>query len=98
MWINYNYVSAQVISLGISSYQLSTAQNELGVVLAQSVAGKLLHFSIFILISINYIGYTMVPISWEEMMCPHTKVTRLFIQYLTMWKMIEYRKCAKPME
>ncbi|KAI8927276.1 hypothetical protein BC831DRAFT_452930 [Entophlyctis helioformis] len=60
-------VRAQVISLGDArSYHLSTAQNELGVVFAQSMA-----------------GYTMIPISWEEMVCPKTKV-------------IEFRKCAKP--
>jgi exosome complex component CSL4 len=28
-------------------------------------------------------GETMIPISWQEMQCPRTKV-------------IEYRKCAKP--
>ncbi|KAI9197053.1 uncharacterized protein BJ171DRAFT_522997 [Polychytrium aggregatum] len=28
-------------------------------------------------------GHTMVPISWEEMICPYTKV-------------VEHRKCAKP--
>ncbi|KAL2919930.1 hypothetical protein HK105_200847 [Polyrhizophydium stewartii] len=60
-------VRARVISLGdAKSYFLSTAENELGVVFAQSMA-----------------GYTMVPISWEEMVCPKTKV-------------IEFRKCAKP--
>ncbi|KAJ8326631.1 hypothetical protein O5D80_005365 [Batrachochytrium dendrobatidis] len=62
-------VRAKVLSLGDArSYHLSTAQNELGVVFAQSLA-----------------GCTMVPISWEEMVCPKTKVT-------------EYRKCAKPTE
>ncbi|KAJ1961195.1 hypothetical protein IWQ62_003951 [Dispira parvispora] len=60
-------VRAQVISLGDArSYYLSTARNELGVIMAQSEAGE-----------------TMVPISWEEMQCPATKL-------------IEYRKCAKP--
>ncbi|KND01660.1 exosome non-catalytic core subunit CSL4 [Spizellomyces punctatus DAOM BR117] len=28
-------------------------------------------------------GYTMIPVSWEEMICPKTKV-------------VEHRKCAKP--
>ncbi|KAJ1650017.1 hypothetical protein IWQ61_009067 [Dispira simplex] len=60
-------VRAQVISLGDArSYYLSTARNELGVIMAQSEAGE-----------------TMIPISWEEMQCPTTKL-------------IEYRKCAKP--
>ncbi|KAJ3045140.1 hypothetical protein HDV00_011866 [Rhizophlyctis rosea] len=60
-------VRAQVISLGDArSYYLSTAQNELGVIFAQSLA-----------------GHTMIPISWEEMVCPKSKV-------------IEFRKCAKP--
>ncbi|KAI8898683.1 hypothetical protein BC833DRAFT_588837 [Globomyces pollinis-pini] len=62
-------VHAKVISMGDSrSYQLSTNENEYGVVLAQSMA-----------------GHTMVPISWDQMMCPKTK-------------MVEYRKCAKPQE
>ncbi|KAJ3135598.1 hypothetical protein HK100_002480 [Physocladia obscura] len=60
-------VRAEVISLGDSrSYYLSTAKNELGVILATSVA-----------------GHTMIPISWEEMICPKTRA-------------IENRKCAKP--
>ncbi|KAJ1342114.1 hypothetical protein BSLG_003337 [Batrachochytrium salamandrivorans] len=60
-------IRARIASLGDArSYHLSTAQNELGVVFAQSLAGA-----------------TMVPISWEEMICPKTRV-------------IEYRKCAKP--
>lgn len=62
-------VKAKVISLGDQrSYYLSTAENSLGVVLAKSRAS----------------GHnTMVPIDWERMMCPKTKV-------------IEYRKVAKP--
>ncbi|GAB5590879.1 hypothetical protein Unana1_05779 [Umbelopsis nana] len=61
-------IRAEVISLGDArSYYLSTAQNELGVIFAKSVAGE-----------------TMIPVSWQEMQCPKTKV-------------IEYRKCAKPM-
>jgi exosome complex component CSL4 len=60
-------IRAQVISLGDArSYYLSTAQNELGVIFAKSIAGE-----------------TMIPVSWQEMQCPKTKV-------------IEYRKCAKP--
>jgi len=59
-------VRADVISLGDSrSYYLSTAKNELGVILAQSTA-----------------GHTMVPISWEHMLCPVTQAK-------------EYRKVAK---
>ncbi|KAI8612515.1 hypothetical protein BC830DRAFT_1136341 [Chytriomyces sp. MP71] len=62
-------VRAEVISLGDSrSYYLSTAKNELGVILATSVA-----------------GHTMIPISWEEMICPKTQT-------------IENRKCAKPVD
>lgn len=59
-------VRAKVISLGDKkSYYLSTAQNELGVIFAKSVAGA-----------------TMVPISWDLMQCPKTKMT-------------EHRKVAK---
>ena len=62
-------VKAKVVSLGEQRhYILSTASNELGVVLAQSLA-----------------GYTMIPISWEKMVCPVTKE-------------VEFRKCAKPEE
>eukprot|EP00118_Oscarella_pearsei_P003636 m.15132 g.15132 ORF g.15132 m.15132 type:complete len:208 (+) comp26200_c0_seq1:25-648(+) len=59
-------VKAKVISLGDArSYFLSTAQNEFGVILAESEA-----------------GVPMVPISWCQMQCPHTKLK-------------EYRKVAK---
>jgi len=59
-------VRAEVISLGDkSSYYLTTAKNEYGVIFAKSVAGA-----------------TMVPISWDLMQCPKTKMT-------------EYRKVAK---
>lgn len=62
-------VRAQVISLGDArSYFLSTASNELGVILATS----------------DY-GHTMVPVSWEEMVCPVSKT-------------VEFRKCAKPLD
>ena len=60
-------VRAVVIALGDQrNYILSTAENEFGVVLAQSLA-----------------GFTLVPVSWEQMICPETKI-------------LEYRKCAKP--
>ncbi|ORX82563.1 hypothetical protein BCR32DRAFT_219335 [Anaeromyces robustus] len=60
-------VRARVISLGDRhSYYLTTAENELGVIFAQSISGE-----------------TMIPISWQQMICPKTKV-------------MEYRKCAKP--
>ncbi|KAI9335293.1 hypothetical protein BDR26DRAFT_866055 [Obelidium mucronatum] len=60
-------VRAEVISLGDArAYYLSTAKNELGVILATSPA-----------------GHTMIPISWDEMVCPKTKT-------------VENRKCAKP--
>lgn len=59
-------VRAEVLSLGDSrSYYLSTARNELGVILAESSA-----------------GHTMVPVSWQHMLCP-----------VTMAK--EHRKVAK---
>jgi len=62
-------IRAEVISLGDSkSYYLSTAKNELGVILAQSAS-----------------GHTMVPISWQQMQCPVTKIK-------------EYRKVAKVCE
>lgn len=60
-------IRAKVIALGDQrSFILSTARNDLGVVLAQSLA-----------------GFTMVPISWDKMICPKTKF-------------VENRKCAKP--
>jgi len=50
-------VLARVISIGdAASYFLSTAENELGVVFAQSSEG----------------GVSMVPVSWCEMKCPNT--------------------------
>lgn len=75
-------VRAVVISLGdAQSYYLSTARDDLGVILAVSsmpsataaygnatgVGGEIM----------------MVPISWEQMQCPVTNH-------------VEYRKCAKP--
>ncbi|CAE1277842.1 CSL4 [Acanthosepion pharaonis] len=65
-------IVAKVLSLGDAhSYILTTAENELGVVLATSDA-----------------GYTMVPISWCEMQCPHSlmkeqrKVAKVQQQYI----------------
>jgi exosome complex component CSL4 len=52
-------VKARVLSLGDSrSFFLSTADNELGVLLAHSSASNQL----------------MVPISWQQMQCPVTLV------------------------
>ena len=36
-----------------------------------------------VILAMSSSGYAMVPISWEEMECPVTKV-------------VEFRKCAKP--
>ena len=56
------------ISLGDArSYLLSTAENELGVVSAVSVAGKR-HSSLQFL----HTGFPLVPISWCEMQCQQT--------------------------
>jgi exosome complex component CSL4 len=52
-------VRARVISYGdVHSYFLSTAENELGVVYAESMAGS-----------------AMIPTSWEQMICPKTRVS-----------------------
>lgn len=52
-------VRAEVVSLGDArSYYLSTAKNELGVVAAKSAT----------------VGAQMVPVGWEHMECPKTKV------------------------
>jgi len=80
-------VRAQVISLGdLRNYYLSTAKNELGVVLAFSAATST---SLFTSSSRNFdspsdtsVSLAMVPISWNQMQCPATKVK-------------EYRKVAK---
>ncbi|KAE9448016.1 hypothetical protein C3L33_20086, partial [Rhododendron williamsianum] len=54
-------VRALVLSLGDArAYYLSTAKNELGVVSAESTAGKFPSSA------------AMVPISWTEMQCPLT--------------------------
>ena len=82
-------VRAQVISLGDArSYYLATTKNDLGVIFARSEAGQCC-----VLPSITEqkitrslskkLGAVMVPISWQEMQCPKTKVK-------------EFRKCAKP--
>ena len=52
-------IRAKVLSLGDQrSYYLTTARNELGVVQAKS----------------PFTGEPMVPVSWQEMMCPSTQV------------------------
>ena len=52
-------IRASVLSLGDQrNYFLSTARNELGVVQAKS----------------PFTGEPMVPVSWQEMMCPSTQV------------------------
>ncbi|XP_047659580.1 exosome complex component CSL4 isoform X1 [Tachysurus fulvidraco] len=72
-------VLAKVISLGDvqSNYLLTTAENELGVVVAHSEAD-----------CVCVTGVQMVPISWCEMQCPRThnkefrKVARVQPEYL----------------
>uniref|UniRef100_W5M7Z3 Exosome component 1 n=1 Tax=Lepisosteus oculatus TaxID=7918 RepID=W5M7Z3_LEPOC len=72
-------VLAKVISLGDvqSNYLLTTAENELGVVVAHSEAALCIPA-----------GEQMVPISWCEMQCPRThakefrKVARVQPEYL----------------
>lgn len=60
----------------IHTYQLSTAENELGVVIAHSDEGKdsvylsSLLLSFLILIAYYVTGVAMVPISWTQMQCP----------------------------
>src|SRR5690606_3837398 len=86
-------VMAEVISLGDArSYYLSTARNELGVIFAESEAGTSTKDKLLVTLigRVSHIGIrsclageTMVPISWQEMMCPKTKTK-------------EFRKCAKP--
>lgn len=59
-------ILAKVIpQIELNTYSLSTAENELGVVLA--VARGLASTS-------NHIPVPMVPISWSEMQCPNTNV------------------------
>jgi exosome complex component CSL4 len=59
-------ILAKIIpQIEIHTYSLSTAENELGVVVA--VARGLSASS-------NYIPVPMVPISWNEMQCPNTGV------------------------
>lgn len=63
------------------TYQLSTAENELGVAIAHSEEGKYSAYLVvsvfwiflliyFILIIINFTGVAMIPISWTQMQCP----------------------------
>ena len=55
-------MASQVVSLGDArSYYLSTAKTELGVTHARSSAS----------------GTPMIPISWQEMQCPVTKLKEL---------------------
>uniref|UniRef100_A0A6V7KDH9 Uncharacterized protein n=1 Tax=Bracon brevicornis TaxID=1563983 RepID=A0A6V7KDH9_9HYME len=60
------------------TYTLSTAENELGVVVAHSDEGLYtLHYFIYILRrktkkNLCFPGISMVPISWTEMQCPKT--------------------------
>lgn len=59
-------ILAKVIpQIELNTYSLSTAENELGVVIA--VARGLASSS-------NYIPVPMVPISWSEMQCPNTSI------------------------
>lgn len=72
------------------TYQLSTAENELGVAIAHSEEGNLIifcsqkyiYFSILNRFSYKLLGVAMIPISWTQMQCPKT-----------LYK--EYRKVAK---
>lgn len=67
------------------TYQLSTAENELGVVIAHSEEGMLLRKKLIITLktAIDYVtGVAMIPISWTQMQCPKTLRK-------------EYRKVAK---
>lgn len=56
------------------TYQLSTAENELGVVIAHSEEGKIFDIYPFLIFFFNnnlfYTGVAMVPISWTQMQCP----------------------------
>lgn len=56
----------------IHTYQLSTAENELGVVIAHSDEGKdCAYQSSLLVLTVYYlIGVAMVPISWTQMQCP----------------------------
>lgn len=78
-------VKAEVLSLGDArSYYLTTGKNELGVIYAKSISGMYLkHFLLYLFVYLSFVGETMIPISWENMLCPKTK-------------MKEYRKVAKP--
>lgn len=54
-------------------YQLSTAENELGVVIAQSEEGETLKIKYVSVINKYYVtGVAMIPISWTQMQCPKT--------------------------
>lgn len=75
---------AAVFSMGDArSYYLTTARNDLGVIFAESELGTPQQPFTLSATSFPSLGTPMVPISWQEMMCPVTKVR-------------EARKCAKP--
>lgn len=63
----------------VHTYQLSTAENELGVVIAHSEEGKktiVVHCFFTIVSNYNYsnnfTGVAMIPISWTQMQCPNS--------------------------
>jgi exosome complex component CSL4 len=64
--------------MDIHTYQLSTAENELGVVISHSDSGtpRCLTFSKILIPKISS-GVPMVPISWTEMQCPVTYTKKL---------------------
>lgn len=70
------------------TFKLTTAENELGVVIACSEYGKsisrIMRYLSFVSSANHerFLGYPMKPISWTEMQCIKTNV-------------IEYRKVAK---
>lgn len=65
--------------MDIHTYQLSTAENELGVVISHSDSGTsdfLASYKILITV-VKSSGVPMVPISWTEMQCPVTYTKKL---------------------
>jgi len=65
--------------MDIHTYQLSTAENELGVVISHSDSGAIIIFFHFLKFKAEffYLGVPMVPISWTEMQCPVTYTKKL---------------------
>ncbi|TPX47102.1 hypothetical protein SeMB42_g03456 [Synchytrium endobioticum] len=61
-------ISAEVVSMGDSKSHFLSTSSN----------------DLGVIFATSIAGYTMVPISWEQMMCPVTKAK-------------EYRKCAKPL-